>query len=265
MTEKRIIAHRGLPTLAPENTLANFELMPQYNVNWLETDLGITKDEQVVVLHDDYLDRTTNGSGALTATSFKDLETYSAGSWFAKSFAQAKVPTLDQLVQFLNRTKINANIELKAVIGPNANALADRLVAQFALAIDALDPGIDLIVSSFNPIMLLKLKRLRPNVKFAVLFENHTFYEDWTLIMQAVGAKIIHPQNEGLTKATVQAMKAYGYEVNVWTVDRIDRANELFNWGVDSIFTNIADQFSAIQSGAKERTEGYGHFLTTWY
>ncbi len=120
-------AHRGLNTLAPENTLAAFEQLPKHDVKWLETDLGITSDQHVVVLHDDYLDRTTNGSGLLTATTFADVQKLSAGAWFGAEFADERVPTLADLVAFLNRTQTNANIELKAVVGANANELADEL------------------------------------------------------------------------------------------------------------------------------------------
>ena len=87
MTSPRnILAHRGMSTLAPENTMPAFELLTKYGVKWLETDLGITKDEHVVVLHDDYLDRTTSGSGPLTDIMFDDLRQLDAGSWFSPEF-----------------------------------------------------------------------------------------------------------------------------------------------------------------------------------
>lgn len=263
MTSPRnILAHRGMSTLAPENTMPAFELLTKYGVKWLETDLGITKDEHVVVLHDDYLDRTTSGSGPLTDIMFDDLRQLDAGSWFSPEFTGVKVPTMDELIDFVNRNKVNINIELKAVIGPDANRLADSLVKQFAAALDRLNPDSRVIISSFNPIMLLKMKQLKPDLEYAVLFEDHTFYDDWTLIMQATGAKIIHPQSEHLTRGTVQQMKDYGYEVNVWTVDTIDRANELFNWGVDGIFTDIAQSFPPHHQKGAPR---YGKFLTTWF
>ncbi|MCD2255607.1 glycerophosphodiester phosphodiesterase family protein [Agrilactobacillus fermenti] len=265
MHSKKIIAHRGVPTLAPENTMAAFEKLTDFNINWLETDLGITKDRRVVVLHDDDLDRTTSLSGALTETTYPNLAKASAGAWFGSEYAQETVPTLEQLITFLNRTKINVNIELKAVTGDHANELADSLVAQFVAALDQIDPSIRVIVSSFSPVMLYKLKSRKADVETAVLFEQHTFYDDWLLIMQALDAKIIHPEDHGLTKAKVTMMKDHGYEINVWTVDKIDKANQLFNWGVDGIFTNIADAFPGMQKQSGKVGRNYGHFLTTWY
>lgn len=204
----------------------------------------------------------TNGAGALTNIKYADIRKLSAGSWFDNQYTSEIVPSLAELVDFINTSKINLNLELKAVIGPYANVLADALIKQVADALDQINPDIRVTISSFNPLMLMKLKNIRPQTELAVLFEDHTFYEDWTLIMQDLDAKIIHPQNEHLTRATVAEMKDYGYEVNVWTVDKIDRANELFNWGVDGIFTDIAQEFPAHKVKGES---GHGQFLTTWF
>ncbi len=239
---KKIVAHRGIPTLAPENTMASFNTVADRDVKWIETDLSITKDEQVFVIHDDKLDRTTNISGSIETVDSSEVKNADAGYWFAERFRGEKVPTLDQLIDFLNIHKINANIELKGVVGDNANYLADKLVEKFAEALDRLDDQVELIISSFNPIMLEKMYQLKPDLKYAVLFSKATLGDDWNLVMQACHAKIIHPDSNGLTEAKVKKMKDYGYEINVWTVDDINRAQELLSWGVDGVITNIADR-----------------------
>lgn len=109
MTSFRIFSHRGMSTLAPENTMPAFELMPKYGATWFETDLGITKDEKLVIIHDDYLDRTTNGSGRVVDHTFDEIRSLDAGSWFSPKFKGTKVPTLDELIAFMNKYKINAN------------------------------------------------------------------------------------------------------------------------------------------------------------
>jgi len=241
---KKIIAHRGIPTLAPENTMASFNVVVNHDVKWIETDLSITKDEKVFVIHDDKLNRTTNQSGSIETVDSSEVLNADAGYWFAEKFRGEKVPTLDQLIDFLNIHKINANIELKGVVGDNANYLADRLVEEFAKALDRLDEHVELIISSFNPIMLEKMYKLKPDLKYAVLFSRATLGDDWNLVMQACHAKIVHPDSSGLTEAKVKQMKDYGYEINVWTVDDINRAQELLSWGVDGVITNIADRMS---------------------
>ncbi|PMD71332.1 glycerophosphodiester phosphodiesterase family protein [Companilactobacillus nuruki] len=245
--DKKIIAHRGIPTLAPENTMASFNVVVNHEVNWIETDLSITKDEEVFVIHDDKLDRTTNQTGSIETVNSSEVSNADAGFWFAERFRGEKVPTLDQLIDFLNIHKINANIELKGVVGDNANHLADKLVEKFSKALDRLDEHVELIISSFNPIMLEKMYKLKPNLKYAVLFSKSTLGDDWNLVMQACHAKIVHPDSVGLTENKVKRMKDYGYEINVWTVDDINRAQELLSWGVDGVITNIADRMKFLE------------------
>ncbi|WP_125708945.1 glycerophosphodiester phosphodiesterase family protein [Companilactobacillus zhongbaensis] len=239
---KRIFAHRGIPTLAPENTMPAFQAVKDNGLNWIETDLSITKDEDVFIIHDDKLDRTTDQSGSIETLETSTVKKADAGSWYDKKFQGEKIPTLSQLIDFLNKNQINANIELKGVVGDDANYLADKLVLKFARALEKLDENIDLIISSFSPIMLEKMYKQRPDLKYAVLFEYQAIQDDWNLTMQACHAKIIHPDDRELTQEKIQMMKKYNYQINVWTVDDKQRAKQLLDWGVDGIFTNKADQ-----------------------
>lgn len=239
---KKIFAHRGIPTLAPENTMPAFEAVVSNGLKWIETDLSITKDEDVFIIHDDKLDRTTDQTGSIETVDTEVVEKADAGSWYSDKFVGEKVPTLDQLIKFLNDNKINANIELKGVVGDDANYLADKLCLKFSKALENLDPDIDLIISSFSPIMLEKMNKLNPELKYAVLFEHQAIQDDWNLVMQACNAKIIHPDDTDLTQQKIAMMKKYHYQINVWTVDDKERAKQLLDWGVDGIFTNKADQ-----------------------
>ncbi|KRL67409.1 glycerophosphodiester phosphodiesterase family protein [Companilactobacillus versmoldensis] len=239
---KKIFAHRGIPTLAPENTMKAFQAVVDNGLNWIETDLSITKDEDVFIIHDDKLDRTTDQTGSIETVDNEVVAEADAGSWYSDKFTGEKIPTLDQLIEFLNQNKLNANIELKGVVGDDANYLADKLVLKFSKALRKLDDDIELIISSFNPIMLEKMFKLNPELKYAVLFDHQAIGEDWNLIMQACHAKIIHPDDRELTQERIKLMKQYHYQINVWTVDDKKRAQQLLDWGVDGIFTNKADQ-----------------------
>lgn len=239
---KKIFAHRGIPTLAPENTMKAFQAVVDNGLNWIETDLSITKDEDVFIIHDDKLDRTTDQTGSIETVDNEVVAEADAGSWYSDKFTGEKIPTLDQLIEFLNQNKLNANIELKGVVGDDANYLADKLVLKFSKALRKLYDDIELIISSFNPIMLEKMFKLNPELKYAVLFDHQAIGEDWNLIMQACHAKIIHPDDRELTQERIKLMKQYHYQINVWTVDDKKRAQQLLDWGVDGIFTNKADQ-----------------------
>ena len=260
MGQHKIIAHRGMSTLAPENTMAAFELMSRYNVNWLETDLAITSDEKLVIMHDGDVSRTTNGHGRVTALNFEELHRLSAGAWFDSKFRNEKVPTFDDVIDFVNRNQINLNLEIKPINGKDAARLTRSMVRQLANRIDRIDSQIRVVISSFYPNILIKMKQVRPDLEYACLFNQYTL----SLAKPLTGllnTKIIHPDNRRLTAAKVRRLKKAGYEVNVWTVDKIDRANQLFNWGVDGIFTDIGQDFP---NHRQEQIQG-SHYLTTWF
>lgn len=261
LNNRIVHSHRGCPTLAPENTLPSFKLVKEYNPNgYFETDIQPTSDGHVVVIHDDYLDRTTNGTGRVDEHTLDEIKQLDAGSWFDPKFAGTKTMTVDELIDMINEEGLNANIEMKTIIGPRAEELANIEIPKFAKALDRVKPGIKVMVSSFSDVLLMKLHEARPQTKLAWLIKTPNMKENWYQIMQACGCKTIHPSWRGLTKAQIQQWKKMGIEVNVWTVDKIDIANELWNWGADGVITNMTQRMFGQKKGAPE----YGHFLKFW-
>ncbi|WP_028865787.1 glycerophosphoryl diester phosphodiesterase [Psychromonas aquimarina] len=238
---KTIIAHRGMSSLAPENTLAAFSLCKEHGVKWFECDVDILQDGTLVISHDDTLDRCTDKSGRLCDITRNDLESIDAGSWFGDAFTGERIPTLQQLICLANDQQLNLNIEIKSL--PAGAELSQLLISNLISELQALNSARELIVSSFNHQVLAEFKRRSPNTSVACLFESHTLGHDWQTIIEYCRADYIHPQNEGLTKEMVREFKDSGIKVNVWTVNDLARANELFNWGVDGICTDIAQQF----------------------
>ncbi|OFI48624.1 glycerophosphoryl diester phosphodiesterase [Floricoccus tropicus] len=241
---KTIFAHRGLPLLAPENTLAGFNLMQDYNIEWFETDVTSTRDGKLVIIHDDFLERTTSSAGEVSRTDYDLMKDTDTGSWFSPEFEGQKLPTIDDLVEFVNKTKLNLNLELKGITGPHGNDLANDLVIQLKEKLSQIDPSVKILISSFNSILLAKMHNIAPEYEYAILFEQHTLYPDWQLIADACGATTVHLENDRLTREMIDEIQKRGYKINVWTVNEADRANELFNWGVDGIFTDRADYFT---------------------
>lgn len=238
---KKIIAHRGMSSLAPENTLSAFSLCEKYGVQWFECDVDILQDGTVIVSHDDTLDRCTDQSGRLCDISRADLEFIDAGSWFSDEFINERLPTIEQLITLANEKKLNLNIEIKscAVSAELSHLLIDNLI----LALEKLHSDREIIVSSFNHLVLSEFKKKSPQTKVACLFESHNLWDDWNAIIEWCQADYIHPEEKGLTREMVKRFKASGIQVNVWTVNNLARANELFNWGVDGICTDIAHSF----------------------
>ncbi|KFC97469.1 Glycerophosphoryl diester phosphodiesterase [Leminorella grimontii] len=238
---KRIYAHRGMSSLAPENTLLAFRLCAEHRVAWFECDIDILSDGTIVVFHDDTLERCTDGSGPLFAQTRASLNTLDAGSWFSPRFAGERVPTLAQLIALMNRCRLNANIEIKP--GERTPEATASLLKGLDAALDRLDAERQYLISSFDPSLVGAFKQQRPQADVACLFENEALNDGWRETMARVGATAIHPQNEGLTRCQVEAFKAAGFLVNVWTVNDAQRARELFEWGVDGIFTDYAQEF----------------------
>src|SRR2546427_1606284 len=107
-----IIAHRGASSYAPENTMAAFDLALQMRTSHLEFDVHLTRDDHLVIIHDDTVDRTTNGTGPVAGQTLAALQTLDAGAWFGEAFAGARIPTLaDVLTRYQGRAHLH--IELK--------------------------------------------------------------------------------------------------------------------------------------------------------
>lgn len=238
---KTLIAHRGMSSLTPENTLSAFSLCKDHGVQWFECDVDILQDGTVIISHDDTLDRCTDKSGRLCDISSADLSSIDAGSWFSDDYIDERLPTIQQLITLANEKELNLNIEIKSC---SASAkLSHLLIDNLITALKELNSERELIISSFNHLVLSEFKRKSPETKVACLFESHTLWDDWNSIIEWCQADYIHPEEKGLTRDMVQKFKASGIKVNVWTVNDLARANELFNWGVDGICTDIAHKF----------------------
>ncbi|WP_281544343.1 glycerophosphoryl diester phosphodiesterase [Grimontia sp. SpTr1] len=237
---KTLYAHRGMSALAPENTLAAFSLCAEHGLKWVECDVDILADGTIVLCHDDTLDRCTDHSGSLYDFTREDLEDIDAGSWFGDEFIGEKLPTFDQFITLINILKLNANIEIKACTSSWENT--EKLISGVIEGMKNLNKDASVLISCFNPLVLAEFKRRCPDIPVACLFEAE-MPTDWLAIMQACQSDTIHVADEGLTKAKVEEFKGLGLEVNVYTVNSLMRANQLFNWGVDGVFTDIGHQF----------------------
>jgi len=236
--ERMIFGHRGLSSLAPENTMAAFRCAVDHRVGWVEADVDVIADGTVIICHDSTLDRTTNRTGRYDDLTVADLGGIDAGGWFSPRFVGEPLPALRDLIDLMNDTGLNANIEIK----PNETGKEAtlRLIEGVIAQLKRLRPDAKVIVSSFSHLLLHLFKQRAPEVPVACLYESRALSGDWRSTLEIVGADYIHPEDSGLTRQQVQAFRAEGYGVNVWTVNSLSRANELFNWGATGVFSDIA-------------------------
>lgn len=239
----RIFAHRGASTLAPENTMAAFVKAFEVGARWFEFDVDIMGDGTLLVIHDDTLDRTTNGSGSYAELGFSDLRRLDAGAWFSPTYRFERIPECASVIEFGNAHRMGMNLEIKPNLG--SDEVRAQLIENVAKATDAVADPSRFIVSSFDGRLLAMMKEQRPHVNLGWLVDPETPETHWSNGAEQLGVKAVHPGVEGLTRDEVQELRALGFDVNVWTVNDVEQARELADWGVTGIFTDIPQDFPA--------------------
>ena len=154
-------------------------------------------------------------------------------------FAGEPLPTLAQALELLGARGVGVNVELKSC---QAGATACRwLVDGVAELLDAharAFPGCEVLVSSFNPVLLDRMGARRPLTRRALLVERGLLLDDWRSYAEILGVEAVNPADAGLERGRVEEIRSLGYGVNVWTVNSRQRAEELFEWGVTGVFTD---------------------------
>jgi len=220
--------------MAPENTLASFRRAAADGATWVEFDAALTADNRVVIFHDDDLDRTSDGSGPLAGTLFETVNALDAGSWFSPAFKGEMIPTLEEALDLFASLNLGFNMELKTDPGRDVD-LAEAALPILADAWPA-DRPVPLI-TSFSRQAVAAAKDLAPQLPRGFLFDSRP--EDWAEIAKSLELSTLNANQRHLTREQVMEMRGAGYAVMAYTVNETARAETLFSWGVDAIFTDI--------------------------
>lgn len=240
MTEKAwpypaIVAHRGGGKLAPENTLAGIDTGAKLGHKMIEFDVKLSLDGAIFLLHDDTLDRTSNGWGIAGQQPWEKLLQLDAGGWYSKAFADERLPLLSQVAERCAGYQMMANIEIKPTTGLEADT--GRVVALAAR--DLWHTQTPPLLSSFSFIALEAAMKAAPELPRGMLL--HEWRDDWQAIAEKLDCVSIHFNHKILTQARVAQVKAAGLRILVYTVNTPERAEELLSWGVDAICTDRID------------------------
>lgn len=225
---------------APENTLAAFELAAKLGADAIETDLRLTRDGAVVAIHDDKLQRTTNGRGLVADKSLAEIRDLEAGRDFrgsrgAKTPAQ-RVPTLEEVLALARQCSLGCYFEIKA----SREGLVERAL------IEALrESGASRhVVISFDEAILRNLREMEPGLTVGLLTEERGLRG--IARAEELGGREILPRDDRATKEFVMTAKAKGLSVVVWTVDDLLRMRALAKMGVAGIITNRIERLVKI-------------------
>ena len=245
-----VIAHRGISGKAPENTPAAFSmacLSP--GVDMIELDVRLSKEEEVIVLHDRSLQRTTTGNGPARNYVLSELRQFDAGSWFNPSFSHERVPLLREVLQFIDRRRW-VDIELKSdFLHQEPQGLLERKVLDVVRDLGMLD---HVLFSSFNHGLMRTLRSIEPSAVTGVIYN---MYRDLgrlpSKLAGRVGASVIVCAKYEFTERMLHDAHQHGLALYVYTLNDQGNVRKMMELGVDGILSDNADEIVPIVRGIK--------------
>jgi glycerophosphoryl diester phosphodiesterase len=230
-----VVGHRGAMGYCPENTFASFERARALGADWIELDVHLSRDGVPVVIHDETLDRTTNGHGLVGAHTLDELKQLDAGAWFDPRFAGERIPTLDEVLGLALARKIVVDIEIK-----NAPVYYEGIEAAVVHALEQHRMIEQAIVISFDHRAVQRVKKLQRRVVTGVLYACRPADGGLGLARQ-VDAEVLLPHYAYVTSEDVRAAHDAGLAVAPWTSSDLHVLRHLIALGVDAIGTNHPD------------------------
>lgn len=233
-----IYAHRGCSGEFPENTMAAFEAACAIGADGIELDVQMTKDGEIVVIHDERIDRTTNGIGFVKDFQYKQLKLYDAGSWFQRKYSRQTIPSLFEVLDLIkaSSSEMKINIELKNDVLPYEGL--EEKVLECVQRSSMMNP---VIFSSFNFQSIGKIRELDRDIQTALLFEgipSDIMGDAWKFRADA-----LHCEASFALSAAGRRTADAGYPLRVFTVNQIERLEDLKKAGVSAIISDYPSLF----------------------
>lgn len=231
------IAHRGASGYAPENTLAAFRRAVAQGVTFIETDLHLTRDAHFVAIHDEDVDRTTNGRGPIQNMTLAEVRRLDAGSWFASEFAGERIPTLDDILEFARKNDIVFYLELKpSGFWGGEHALISQLRNSAEIARS--------VIISFDPVILASLRKIEPTLMTGLLHDGK-LSDPFEKAME-IGARQIAVRGDLVTPNFLQKARSLDLQVVCWTVNSPAHMRMLISAGIDGIMSDYPDRLLSV-------------------
>ncbi|MGM0875316.1 MAG: glycerophosphodiester phosphodiesterase [Bacillota bacterium] len=239
-----VVAHRGASGYAPENTMVAFKKAVELKADYIELDVQMTKDGELVVIHDPNVDRTTNSIGEIRELTYHEIKKLDAGQWFHKKFSGQRIPTLQEVITECYG-KIGLLIEIK---NPNLYpTIAERLASELKKNNLHSPQNDEVIVQSFDFELLQKFKQIVPNVPVGLLVKyrvhgiSNVQLKEWSSLVQ-----YINPNKALITKKLVKRIHSYKIKVIPYTVRDKKSIKGLMDAKIDGIVTDYPDYFKGI-------------------
>ncbi|MBM7692034.1 glycerophosphoryl diester phosphodiesterase [Peribacillus deserti] len=247
------VAHRGASGHAPEHTIISYKMGEKMHGDYIEMDLQMTKDGQLIVMHDEKVDRTTDGTGLVRDYTLQQIKQLDAGSWFNEKYPQhadpdyagLQVPTLEEVFQTFGKNK-NYYIETKSPeVYPGMEKELLRLINKYNINKETL------LVQSFSAQSLHIMHELDPAIKLVQLlsYKSNAVITNEEMAAIKEYAMGVGPNYTYLNQEYVQKVIQSGLEIHPYTVNDKETMQRLIDWGVTGMFTNFPDLLAEVKKG----------------
>jgi len=233
MVRTNIYAHRGSKGTHPENTLIAFKNALDLGVDGLEFDVHLTKDGELVIIHDETVDRTTDGTGYIKDMTLMEIKTLDAGLKFSEEFKGERIPTLQEVLELARKyPHVILNIEIKTDY-IQYEGIEEKIIQ----TVNEMNVKNSIVFSSFNHYSLVKVKEINKDLDTAILFFEG-LYEPWNYA-KGIGASALHIYEPIAFSPMVEMAQEVDFPVRVFTVNKEEHMVNLISRGVDAIMTDF--------------------------
>ncbi|MFW6035682.1 MAG: glycerophosphodiester phosphodiesterase [Halanaerobiales bacterium] len=240
-----IIGHRGAMGSAPENTAFSFEKALKCGADGVEFDIHMTKDSHLIVIHDEKLDRTTDGKGLINEHTLEELKQVNAARKYSGKVKTQEILTLEETLDLVGGSKI-INIEIKngPIFYPEIEEKALDVIKNYNIVEKV-------IISSFNHYTIKKIKTLAPDVKCGIIYMAG-LYQPWKYA-KTVGAGAVHPFHLSITEELITDCQKNDIKVNLFGVNKEEMLARAIKANVDMIITDFPDTAVRLRDKLKDK------------
>ena len=235
------IAHRGFSGRYPENTMLAFQKALDAGADGIEFDVHLSKDGELVIIHDELLDRTTNAAGLVQDRTLRELRELDASADFPGVYGKNQIPTLEEYFELIRGKNILTNIEIKTGViwYPGIEKKVLDVVDRFGRRKDT-------IISSFNHFSILRMKELAPDIVCGFLEESRIIGPAAYCAKHKV--ECWHPLCYDMTEDVVRELREQNIQINAWTVNHREDMEDMLRKGIDGVITNFPDLFGEVRA-----------------
>lgn len=229
-----VIAHRGASASAPENTIAAFQKAAEDGAHAIELDVRLSRDKEIIVIHDSRLERTTNGRGKVSDYNLKDIQNFDNGSWFSSRFSREYIPTLEQVIKLTNK-KVGINLEIKSLPKREILPIVEKCIA----LVQKYRIQKSVLLSSFDHSIVKTIKKIDSSLTTGIIYSPViNFRKNPSELAMKYDANAIVVSKNYLRDKMVEDAHKNMLTIYVYKVENVKQLERMINSKVDGVMTS---------------------------